>query len=202
MKHRNDLTKTESRRICLFLLNLAVIAGVVIGAIIASGGKGTSIAERSWLHQYFAPVYSGNTVLAVFRNTFFSSAIFLVSVFILGFFSIGQPLGIILLIYRGIGIGASVAQMYILNGTASLPSVLLLIIPKAIVLSFTAALGVREMLRLSSAQFRFLFTDDLPEEKMKREIKLYFIKFLVLILITVLTAMMDSAVNYIFMDLY
>ena len=101
MKHRKDLTQTESRRICLFMLNIAVLAGVAAGAVIAVTGKGTG---NPLLHQFFSPAYSGDTVLEVFRNTFLTSAIFMVALFLLGFFAFGQPLGVAMLIYSGIGI--------------------------------------------------------------------------------------------------
>ena len=203
MKHRNDLTRTESRRLCLFLLNTAVIAGIAVGAVIAAkGGENLKLEEKWWLHQFFAPIYSGNTLLAVFRNTFLSSAAFLAVFFLLGFFSIGQPIGVALLIYRGVGIGASAAEMYILSGVSAVPSVMALLLPKALVLSFAASLGVREMLRLSCTQFAFVFRDELPDEKMKRTVKLYCIRFLVLVVLVMLAAVVDSAVNYLFMDLY
>ena len=202
MKHRNDLTKTESRRLCLLLLNMAIIAGIAAGAAVAAMKRGSGMTDSLWLHQFFAPVYSGNTVLDVFKNTFVLSGIYLAAVFILGFFSFGQPLGIILLAYRGFGIGVSVAQMYILSGMESLPAVLAMLLPKALALSFIASLGVREMLKLSCALFSFLFKDELPDEKMVRTVKLYAVKFLVLLFLSLLVSIADSALNYIFMDLY
>ncbi|MGN0575773.1 MAG: stage II sporulation protein M [Ruminococcus sp.] len=198
MKHRKDLTQTESRRICLFMLNIAVLAGVAVGAVIAVTGKGTS---NPLLHQFFSPAYSGDTVLEVFRNTFLTSAFFMAALFLLGFFAFGQPLGVAMLIYRGVGIGTAVAQMYIAAGLASLPSVLVLVLPKALVTAFTASLGARELLRLSRTVLLFLFKDEQPNEKMSRTIKLYCIKFIVLIFLLLLAALADSALNYIFMDL-
>lgn len=198
MKHRKDLTMTESRRICLFMLNIAVLAGVAAGAVIAAAGKGSG---SPLLHQFFSPAYSGDTVLEVFRNTFLSGAAFIAALFLLGFFAFGQPLGIAMLIYRGVGIGAAIAQMYAVSGAASLPSVLVLVLPKALIMAFTASLGARELLRLSRTMLLFLFRDELPDEKMSRTIKLYCIKFLVLLFLLLLTALADSAVNYIFMDL-
>lgn len=202
MKRRNDLTKTESRRLCLLLLNMAIVAGIAAGAAAVALNRDSGMTDSLWLHQFFAPVYSGNTVLDVFKNTFVMSGIYLSLIFILGFFSLGQPLGIILLVYRGFGIGVSVAQMYILSGMESLPSVIVLLLPKALALSFIAALGVREMLKLSCELFSFLFKDELPDEKMGRTVKLYAVKFLVLLFLSLLVSIIDSALNYIFMDLY
>ena len=202
MKYGNDLTRTESRRICIFLLHIAVVAGIAVGAAIVAAKKDTDLSGEWWLHQYFAPAYSGNTVLAVFRNTFVSSAVQLVLIMLLGFFSLGQPFGAALLVYRGVGIGASVASMYMISGAGSLLPILVLVVPKAIILSYISVLGVREAFRLSAVQLRFLFRDELPEAKMKRAVKLYFVKFLVLAAIIMLVSAADSVMNYIFMDLY
>lgn len=200
MKHGNELTKTESRRLCLFLLNAVVVMGIAIGAAITVMHKGHA-TESIWLHQFIAPIYSGNTILDVFKNTFLSSAFYMLAVFLLGFLSCGQPVGIALLIYRGVGIGVSVSQMYIFYGINSLPAVLVLTLPKSLVLAFIASLGVREMLKISSIQFEFLFKDKLPEEKMQKTVKLYCIKFLVLILSVLLVSVIDAAVNYFFINL-
>lgn len=181
---------------------MVIIAGIAAGAVAAAVNRDTHISEHMWIHQYFAPVYSGNTILDVFRNTFLSSGVFLAAVFLMGFFAVGQPFGLVLLAYRGFGIGASVAQMYILSGTDSLPSVIALLLPKAMALSFIAALGVREMLKLSCALFSFLFRDELPGDKMKRTVKLYAVKFLVLLVLVLIVSVFDSALNYFFMDLY
>lgn len=202
MKHRNDLTKTESRKLCLLLLHLAIAVGIVAGAVIASSKKVSDMLGLWWLHQYFPPAFSGNTVLAVFRNTFLSSLLFLLIAMLLGFFAIGQPLAIFLLGYRGVGIGVSVSMMYMTSGMSSMPTLLILLLPKALALSFTASLAVRETLRLSGVQFKFLFNDDSADDNMQKVIKLYFIKFIVLTAITFVIAVLDSLMNYFFMDLY
>lgn len=86
MRHRNDLIKTESRRLCLSLLHVAIAVGIVIGAVWISAGRRADIAEQWWVHQYFSPIYSGNTVLDVFKNTFFRRHFSLPSHFCLVFF--------------------------------------------------------------------------------------------------------------------
>lgn len=201
MKKGKELTKTESRRRCIALLCAAVLIGIAVGAAAAASGAVDITGERVMLHQYFAPEYSGDTALEVFGNTFGFSAIYLLLIFLLGFFPLGQPLGAASLIYRGFGIGASTACLYGHSGFGALPSVLLLILPKAIVLSYIGALAVREQLKLSNLQYNFLFREKLPEEHNIRTIKLYCIKFAVLILLAALTAAGDSLMNYLFMKM-
>lgn len=202
MKYGNGLTKTEGRRVCLVLLHAAAIAGIAAGAF-AAVRYGLPDAEHElWLHQCFSPEYSGNTVLAVFWNTLKYSLIYLVGAFLLGFFSLGQPLGVGMMLLRGVGIGASVAMMYMSSGTDLLGAAAVLVLPKAMILTFLTALAVRESLKLSTSQLRIIISGDTLEEKLPRTVKLYVIKFLVLAVIAVLVSAADSVMNYIFMDLY
>lgn len=195
MKYVGVVTKSESRRRCLLWLNITIITGVIVGAIISVF---SDLKECVLLHQYFSPIYSGETVFQVFMNTFISSVIFLLALFFLGFSAIGQPFGIGMLIYRGIGIGFSVAQLYIQGGFKAIPTVLLLILPKAIMISFISALAVREMLKLSSNQFMFLIGKNLSVEKRNGNLRIYCLKFVILVIIMLIISVFDSAINYLF----
>lgn len=198
MKHGSVLTQTEIRRICIMGLNAAAVVGIVIGGAAAVFSSDFS---NAWLHQFFAPVYSGNTVFEVFRNTFLSSLLFLALTFILGFFALGQPIGIGMLIYRGFGIGFSVAAMYSQRGFEAVSSVIILVIPKAVAICFLSSLAVREMIRLSNSQFRYLFTENAGESGSGRTVRLYCVKFAVISLIMLIISVIDAALNYFFMDL-
>lgn len=198
MKHASVLTQAESRRLCLFLLNSAAVIGIIIGAIIAVADYGN---ESIWLHQYFSPMHSGNTLIEVFRNTFLSSLLFLCCNFTLGMSAIGQPLGVGLLIYRGVGIGFSVAFMYMQSGFEAIPAVLLLVMPKAVVIIFLSSLAIREMLKLSAGLFRCVFRDSSADTQNSRTFRLYCIKFTVIAAVLLLVSVLDSALNYFFMDL-
>jgi len=202
MKYGNNLTKNESRRKCLMLLNAAIIAGIAAGAVLAALLGADRLAEAKWLHQCFSPLCSGNTVLEVFLNCLQMSGMFIGALFVLGFCSGGQLLCIALLIYRGIGMGAAAAQLYMLLGVSALPAVFVLVLPKAIVLSYITSLAARESLKLSKVQFMLVFSDVLPEEKMQRVVKLYCIKFTVLMIFVILVSAADSLFNYLFLDLY
>lgn len=203
MKYRRkELTRTESRRIAILLLNAVVIVGITVGSLMAVRINFIEFSGNPWLHQYFNPVYSGNTVLEVFKNTLYPMALFLAAVFVLGFFSVGQPLALGLLIYKGIGIGISAGLMYVSSGAEAIIPVLVLVVPKALAVTFISVLSVRESMRLSGIQFCFLFREKTPEEKMHSTIKLYCIKFIVLMLFAAAEAVADSLMNYIFIDLY
>jgi hypothetical protein len=181
---------------------MTVIVGITVGAFLRAAHEiDWNLQEKWWLHQFFSPYYSGNTLFEVFKNDFLLSAIVLSAVLSFGFFAIGQPLGVMILIMRGVGIGVSIADIYIQSGTDGILPVLVMVIPKAVVLSFILSLAVREMFRMSYSLLVFLFRNGSFDEKIRQNVRLYFIRFAVLFILSTVVAVADAAANYFFMDI-
>lgn len=150
-----------------------------------------------WLHQYFAPVFSGINLFEYMRSGILISIAFTAVVFLLGFFAFGQPFGIVLLIYRGFGIGASAAFMYTLYGGKAFGLILITVLPKAAALTFIAVLAVRELIRASVFSLSCWFFENGNESK-RMSIQLYCLKFIVLAVMVIIVAAADAAVNFAF----
>ena len=75
------------------------------------------------------------------------------------------------------------------------------ILPKLVAVSVIFVLSARESLRLSSKIFSFLFLS-VNDEDIINYIKLYFIKFAILTVFIIVTAVAESAINYFFIDLF
>jgi len=175
-------------------LYLLVIIGIVIGSVYtAKNGQ----SENATVHQYYMPLYCGDTMFAVMRNTFLSAVAVIFVAFIGGFSAVGQPLGIALLLFRGFGIGASATMMYSLLGAKAVGGVMVLILPKAIVSIILSVLAVRELFRLSGAIFAFAVKGESRDDN-RRSFRLYCIKFAVLAIIALLVSVSDAALNYFF----
>lgn len=194
MRNKRPLTETSRNRIIFTLLSAVIAAGMTVGAVWAV--KHHNLGSP-WLHQYFFPVYSGDTVLDVFRNTFISASLFCGISYFVGMFALGQPLGIAMLFYRGFGIGLSAAMVYSACGIDGIKPVLVLILPKAMAFVFVALLSVREILRMSVHILKSLISCD-NEISEKKIFRLYCIKFIVLIVISFIISVVDSFVNYMF----
>lgn len=194
MKQISNITGSQNRKVCILLLSVLVAAGIITGAVYEV--KDSSPLSH-WLHQYFAPVYSGSTIMQVMVNTFKSSCLFIAAAFLTGFFAFGQPLGAALLIYRGFGIGASAALMYSLEGSAALPAVAVLILPKAIAVVLISVLAVRELMKASGAVLAWWISEDSRDDN-RISLKLYCLKFIVLIILSFIVSAADAALNYAF----
>lgn len=187
---------TERNRLWTGLIPLygLVIAGIVIGSFYAvKNGHSRNAA----VHQYFMPLYCGDTLFAVMRNTFLSVGAVIFAAFLGGLSAVGQPLGAALLLFRGFGIGASAAMMYSLFGVKAFGGVMVLILPKAAAGIILSVLAVRELFRLSGAMLSFAVKGEARDDS-RRSFRLYCIKFAVLAVIALVISAADAALNYFF----
>ena len=196
MKHIVKITDRNRTRTSFVTLYGLVIIGIIIGSMYAVKGEHS---DSVWANQYFMPLYSGDTLFAVLRNTFISAALAIFIAFWGGLSAVGQPLGAVLLIFRGFGIGVSAAMLYSLCGIKAVPSVIVLILPKAVSVIVVTVLAVRELFRSSGALFAFVIKGEQHEDS-RRTFRLYCIKFSVLLLISFFIAAADAALNYFFRE--
>ena len=153
------------------------------------------IRQSSVLNQLISPINNGDTVFEIFKYTLISVSIIAISTFMFGFFAMGQPFSVLLLAYRGFGIGASVALTYIEYGQKGLYITLLFIVPKILATTIIIILAVRESLKMSAQLYRYMFRGHI-EENIGKLVKLYCIKFLILILFVFIVSILDSLLNY------
>ena len=188
MKYKAE---NEQKGAGILLLTLITAAGIITGALYSLKGD---FAECPLLHQYVMP-YSDVRYTVMFAHTTVSSLIFLAAVFFAGFSAIGQPVAVLLLLYRSFGAGLAAAVMYGIYGIKAVPSVIILMFPKAAVLLLTAVIAVRESVRSSCGIIRcFLF----GESTDNGGLKLYIVRFTVLAFISVLVSAGDAVLNYFF----
>ena len=176
----------------LMLMCAASAVGVAIGSIpdVALAGEVTP-----WVHQFFSPSLCGDTVFSIFVRTLLSSLIFLSAAFLSGTFVFGQPVGMALLIYRGIGIGVSVSSVYSAGGIKSLPVVAVLILPFALADLFIAAVAIREVVRSSNGLLRFMLYGEKRSSE-RSGFRLYCIKFTVLAFISFIISLAVPLMSY------
>ena len=184
----------DFKKLTFLLLISALSAGILTGAIYGTGHE----VKSAWVHQYFLPEYSGDTIYEVFRNTFMSLFLFILAEFIMGLSAIGQPAGILMLIYRGFGIGASVASIYMTKSLHAVPEIFILVLPECLAVSGITILSVREQMRLSRGVFMAVIAEKTHTDK---EFRLYCLEFLVLTGVSFLVAVLATLMNYIFSGL-
>ncbi len=191
MKYKSTASDSQNNGTGFFLLAVIAAGGILAGAFYVSHGHA---AASPLIHQYFSPAEKGKAFSDIFGHTFVSSALFLIAAAVSGLSAVGQPLASALLLYRGFGIGAASAAVYGSSGFNAVSSVLTGVVPKAVAVIAVSVLAVRESIRSSSGIMYYLAKGEAPDRH-SNELKMYLIRFAVLLLISTVISIGDALLN-------
>lgn len=175
----------------------AVLVGVLIGTLCyAASGEGFAQPMLSVGEDILRSRPSMDHAGILLRS-FVSTSAYLAVLFVLGFCGLGQPFEIAAAVFRGMGAGLTVSQLYSVSGTSSLPYAMGLILPGAVISLLAVASGAKEAFSLSCIFLRHSLSDR-SEQGLAGTVKLYGAKFLVLEALAALAAGADVLCNYLF----
>lgn len=173
------------------------LIGMVYGALLVGLGQAQTQEQLSFLTEQFIGKRAEQSIMYTFIGSFNSSAVLLLALFVLGFCAVGQPVALFLPVFHGLGLGISMAYLYSTQGFQGILFTLILILPSAAISTIALFLGTRESVRFSNSIFRMLFPEkyEVPQQS---GLKLYLIRFGVLLLFDVAAAMVDSVCTFLF----
>ncbi len=179
------------------LVSVLFFAGMLYGALLIGFGEKGFLDSLGFMTKGYADGRTGQTVLTTFFNSFVSAGTFILLLFLLGFSAISAPLILFLPFFRGLGLGASIGYLYTAYGLKGVAFCAAIILPAALFSTFAVILAGREALKLS---FLFLsaFIPKMKGEISPRAVKLYCVKFLVLMGIILISALIDCGVTFLF----
>ncbi|MGN0590673.1 stage II sporulation protein M [Ruminococcus sp.] len=185
-------TATHQRRRQLQLFLYVLLAGFLTGIVLTAVFPDRA-ASSLWLDQGLSEQVVRCTLPGLFFRSFLPTFGLLLCCMLLGLSAFGQAGAILVLLYRGIGLGIAVSRSYLNWGLQGLPVVLFLQLPHSGVTSFLLLLAVRETWRLSSRFAAFVCHHSGEEGE---PLRYYWIRFFVLTLLLLLAAAGDSALTY------
>jgi len=189
MKQISTFNNNRKGRTSLLFYITFIIIGIVSGAFIS---EKESLSSCVWINQCFQMQKSVRSFFLLA-----SMILFLFAAFLAGLSAVGQPFGLLLLVYRGVGIGVSAGAMYALRGQDAILPVIITFLPIASAVSVISALAVRESVRNSGIIFSFCLSRS--EDSYDRpSFRLYCVRFIVLIIFSIFA----SAVNEVIIRLY
>lgn len=195
MARINSINEKQHTGTGIMLLMLTAAAGIAAGAVFTAlnGGQAPSV----WLHQYLMPVSSGTPLSEAILHIFTGYILFLSAFFITGTSAIGHPVSLCLLLFRGIGAGVSVSYLYYVSGISAFPEVVFAVLPEAAAALIIAAAAARESMRSSCGLVKCMVQGDTYENGV-RSFKMYCVRFMVLSVISLLTAAGCTILNYVY----
>ncbi len=186
------MTERNSKSNVIFKIMLLMVAGVLVGALAFSFIKTSTLSDLNLIENDYLSMRQKGGYISILYSSLLNSSTLIVVLFLLGFCAIAQPVSILVPVYKGLGFGATIAQIYSENGINGFFTAFILILPCALVSSYALFIGVRESLRMSNRFFSQAFLNRRSEsDSINDYVKLYAIKFLVLEAVTAVSAAVD-----------
>ncbi|MBR1751686.1 MAG: stage II sporulation protein M [Ruminococcus sp.] len=108
------------------------------------------------------------------------SALYMLTVYILGLCAVGQPFCLLVLVYRAVGFGCAMAQVFGSAGKEGFKEFIFLYFPEGAAALLILVLSARESLSMSGIILRRLLSDK-SYDNTKEITKLYTVKFMILL---------------------
>lgn len=181
----------------LKVLFILFFIGMIYGALLVGLSDSGIQNKLAFLTQEFVNKRTEQSIVFTFFSSFGSSMMLLIILFLLGFWAIGQPAALFVPIFRGLGLGMSMAQMYVAYNFKGVLFCLILILPQVIISTIGLLLGTRESVRFSNVFFRYFLPGkyDPPESGL---FKMYLLKFIVLTGFMAASAAVDGICTFLF----
>lgn len=182
-------SKQNSQNFKTVLAMFALFLGLLYGALLLKDDQ-VLLQQFLLIQQTTLAARIDAGFLSVFVQSLGSNLCFLLGSLICGFWAVGQPFALFLLLAKGMGIGGLVGSMYLQYGTQGVVYAAVLILPGAVCSVFALLYSTREAISLSNLLFCCLFLAG--QEWNQKMIRLYLIKQSILLAFVVLAALLDG----------
>lgn len=173
-----------------------IITGIVIGSVAEK-----PLFELDWARFGYTVPSESFFAAADIKSTFIISVLCVCIAFIAGFSAIGQPLAYFLLLNGGTAVGSCIFTMYKLYGKSAVLPLIMTVLPKAAVIFVITVLAVRSALKSSAALFCAYRDGDIRESRVL-DLRLYCIRFVVLILLTLVFSAAVGVFDFLYLKLF
>ncbi|MCM1226669.1 MAG: hypothetical protein NC320_04480 [Clostridium sp.] len=195
----SNITALNKRKLFLCFLMSLMLLGIVTGVILVMTGSLKSYFVKPIFSQYLYDEYIQKSLLNIFYTSFISLESIVIFQLLTGFFAMGQPLCILTLFKRGVAGGISASLIYMQHEAKGFLIILIFVFPVLFFNMYILVLGARESIR-SSNNLVFILSGKSSENNI--EIKLYFLKFLVLTFLAVICSLIESLATYFFAKIF
>ncbi len=186
------MTERTSKPNVIFRIMLLMIIGVLIGTLAFSFLKTSTLSDLNLVNNDYLSMRENGDYIEILYSSLLNSSVLIILLFLLGFCAIAQPAAVLVPVYKGLGFGVTIAQIYSKNGFNGFFTAFLLILPCALVSSYALFIAVRESIKMSNRFFSQAFLDKRSESTSINEyVRLYAVKFLVLEAVTAVSAAVD-----------
>ncbi|MBC8545581.1 stage II sporulation protein M [Clostridiaceae bacterium NSJ-31] len=183
----------------IFLYAVLFLAGILTGALFLKSADTQTLQSLSTLIGHFAVRRGEQNILTTFVSSFTSTALMLAILFVCGFCAVAQPVIVLLPFFRGLGFGYQAGYLYAQNGFLGVGYVALVLLPNMLLSTLILIYGCGEAFSMSTAYYR-----STKQEGGSHLIqpKAYCVKFMLLLFLSLASALIDALCNALFSGLF
>lgn len=178
-----------------------LIIGIVTGIVISQRLSEQNINTISALADSFINVRAENSFSAIFSNSFLSTFILLIILFISGFCAVGTPVSIIVMFINALGFGIYSGYLYSSMGIQGFMYNLCLVFPGVFIGFIILSFGTEFSTKMSTNLFSSIFHSS-KNDKIVSNSKLYCMKFLFLSGTIFIKAVLESILTTLFIGFF
>jgi hypothetical protein len=185
--------RTSDINLPLMILTAVFILGLICGVIISITAPPEFSDRIITAAAGFLRSRSVQGFSKTLAESFFGATVIILIFFILGFGGIYQPFAVLILFFRGLGIGTALSFIYAGEITLENFIAAVSVLPFLVLTSFIHILACRESLRLSTSILRV--TGAAPGDYQAVNYSLYINKFIIMLFLTGVISVIDSLIN-------
>ena len=193
----SNIPNTSNTKVFIIALMAIMLLGVLIGTLAFCNMNSNDVSNLSFITQGFIKNRAEQTFIKTIAASFSSAGVLALICFLLGFCAIAQPVELLIPLFRGLGLGTSIAYIYSCYGVRGFFITFIMIIPHAVISSIAIIIAARESIRLSNL-FTSIAMSTKTDIEMRSSIKLYLLKFLILFGIIGISSLIDSILTFVF----
>ena len=184
----------------IFLLIIILLIGVAIGTVMIKYSTDTQLDYLKQITDDYISLHHSGSMIKIFCSSLVSSGIFLLIAFFVGYFALGKPVSLFIPLFKGLGLGVCMADIFSRYGKDGFKISLILIIPSAILSSFAVVFASRQAGRNSSEIFSYICGRPIKTDDNQNGISFsnYIIKFTAFFALALLGAILDAILSHFF----
>ncbi len=190
------IKRTFRRNRIAAVLLISFLAAMLYGSVLAAQSDAGLKEQLQFLTREYFTTRGEQPILSTFLSSLSTSALYLVSAFFLGFFALGQPICVFIVLFRGFGLGISMGQIYLNYQMNGFLYCLVLIAPVAVLFTLVLVSALKDSIQMSNL-FLALFFPKLGTATAEA-LKTYGIRYLAYAILAVVIAALDAGMNFLF----
>lgn len=197
---KSILTYLMNHRI-LMVMTLSLLLGVLFGGIILSQQSFQEIfSVADWFKDFLSYRIDGD-IISIFLYSFSSSIVYLLFAFLFGILIFGFFPALFLPALRGLGIGLVCSYLYLTYQLKGVAFALLIVLPVSFFHGLILLIACKESLNFS-LNMTSIYIGGQPQIGAKNAFKKYNLRYLVLLIFTLITCVVDGLLSVIFIHLF